>query len=348
MQTDNSHERKKKFITFGVLLFITVALVALLLSSLSKDGSTANTMPATKAGEEKTVLMTNDNNQVQQLQELLQQKLAALQQSDKAFAASLTATNSTQQQDSLNVVIGRQELNFANAIDSAAQIAGKFTDEKTKNDFLKLITAFQSQSLGRQAFGSLRTAVAMNKDGFTTDEKALLRLQQELTEKNVAINKLENSLKAAAAKNTVVAGNDGATASNEKALGENIGMLEAKVAALTLANNTLKQDNDNLAKQQAETGKSASSNELALKDKASNLQIKVESLNAELQLLRVDCNLNRVDATQIISTAKQRKQLLTEASAILTDLSATGNADIKKKVKDKIVRLNQVAGNTRD
>jgi len=55
-----------------------------------------------------------------------------------------------------------------------------------------------------------------------------------------------------------------------------------------------------------------------------------------------------VDATQIISNSKQRKQLLSEASSILTDLSASGDADIRSKVKEKIMRLNQVAANTRD
>ena len=78
------------------------------------------------------------------------------------------------------------------------------------------------------------------------------------------------------------------------------------------------------------------------------LQQKVDVLDAELRLARVDCNLTRVDAAQIISNSRQRKELLSEASGILTSLSKYEDADIKKKVHDKITRLNQVAANSRD
>jgi len=67
-----------------------------------------------------------------------------------------------------------------------------------------------------------------------------------------------------------------------------------------------------------------------------------------LQLATVDCSLTRADATQSISSAKQRKLLLSEASSILTDLSATGSAEVKRKAQEKIARLNQIAANTRD
>ena len=66
-------------------------------------------------------------------------------------------------------------------------------------------------------------------------------------------------------------------------------------------------------------------------------------LNAEIQLIQVDCNLLKVDAVAANSSPGKRKQLLSEASSILTDLSGNDNADIRKKAKDKVVILNQLS-----
>jgi hypothetical protein len=332
MKPDSNVERKKKLITLATLAFFTVGLVFLLLSSLWRNN---DPMPLARPVDDKSFLLMQQNKSLQQYDELLHGKLNALQQSDKEFAASLTDSNGKSPGD-LNRVILQQEHDFSKLVDSIRLEVFKFTDADIKNNFSKMITSFRLAADNREAMGSLRNAVAMNSDGFSTDEKSMLKMKNELDEKTAKITALENLLKAAAKNNTA------------KKMKQNIAALESKMAALSAVNNTLKQDNDRLLKQQNETGTNSSNNEVMLKDKTIALQQKVESLNAELQLLKVDCNLSRVDATQIISTAKQRKLLLTEASSILTDLSASNNADIKKKVREKIVRLNQVAANSRD
>jgi hypothetical protein len=191
----------------------------------------------------------------------------------------------------------------------------------------------------------MRNALAMQNSSFSTDEKAMLTMQDALSQKESMISELKNTLKLQAKTNSNLANgkND-----NNAELSKNISTLENTLAALTASNNSLKNDHDRLLKQQNENSKNAGTNETMLKEKTVALQQKVDALNTELQLAQVDCNLSRVDAAQIISNAKQRKQLLSEASYILTNLSATANDDVKKKVKDKIVRLNQVAANSRE
>ena len=291
-------------------------------------------MPLVRYADDKSFLLMQQTKNLQQYDELLHGKLNALQQSDKEFTASLTESGGVNPDD-LNRLILQQEHDFSKLVDSIRLEVFKFTDADVKNNFSKMITSFRLAADNREVLGSLRNAVTMNSGGFSTDKKSLLRMKNDLDDRTKKITALENLLKA------------GGKSDGAKSMIQNIAALESKIAALSAVNTTLKQDNDHLLKQQNETGKS-SSNEIVLKEKATALQQKIESLNAELQLLKVDCNLSRVDATQIISTAKQRKLLLTEASSILTDLSASNNADIKRKVKEKIVKLNQVAANSRD
>ena len=77
--------------------------------------------------------------------------------------------------------------------------------------------------------------------------------------------------------------------------------------------------------------------------KVNSLEQKVQDLNADLYFAKVDCNLSRADAQQIISNARQRKELLSESLAMLTSLSASGDAGIQKKAKEKIAHLNHIA-----
>ena len=78
------------------------------------------------------------------------------------------------------------------------------------------------------------------------------------------------------------------------------------------------------------------------------LEKRVSDLNTEIRLAQVDCNLSRVDATQIISNSKQRKALLSDALNTLNTLAVNGDATVKRKVLDKINRLNQVSSTFRD
>lgn len=112
-------------------------------------------------------------------------------------------------------------------------------------------------------------------------------------------------------------------------------------------NNSLQKKYGQLVKQLTGKG-NISVADAGNKNRNSSPDNKIEELNIELRLAQVDCNLTRADAGQIISKSKQRRQLLSEALCILTNLSAADNAIAQKKIRDKITRLNQVAKNYRD
>jgi hypothetical protein len=337
MSNFNLPERRKKIILFSILLSVTMGLVFLLGTSLTDTGNketTINTMP------DKT---SDENTQLIRINEGLQSKLVALQSLDKQFAESITREDFIVKSDSINKVIQLQEAALAAAIQQYSQTENHFTDTVINEGFDKTIAAYKATLDSRTAISKMRNALAMQNSSFSTDEKAMLTMQDALSQKESMISELKTSLKLLANNNKSMGKND-----HTAELQNNITTLENTLAALTASNNSLKSDYDRLLKQQNESSKNAGNNEMMLKEKAVSLQQKVDVLNAELQLAHVDCNLSRVDAAQIISNAKQRKQLLSEASYILTNLSATANDDLKKKVKDKIVKLNQVAANSRE
>ncbi len=333
---------------FVLALFITGGIIFLLLTSLKQmDGVN---MLSKKSGNVSPELSVQDNAFVRYNEQLLE-KLNNLRQLDEQFTDMLISPALNKNYDSLNNIILQEEEAFRKRIERMNQ-EGKTPDNKEGKSLLAgMIASFRSILESRKAVGSLRNAVAIGQNSFTPDEKALFKLQEELMTKTNLVATLGNSLstleKKAAAIPAALVNNQNAKFADSIKFVANTNVLENKITTLTANINNLKQDNERLRKLQNEYAGNMISNEAVLREK-NILQQRMESLNADLQLARVDCNLSRVDATQIISTAKQRKLLLNEASSILTDLAASGNAEMKRKVQEKIVRLNQVAANSRD
>lgn len=334
MRSFDITEKRKKIILFTLMLTVSLALAFFLGYSLKGSNSSgeklivaSNTMPA---AEMDRLFTANDK---------LQDKVTLLQQLDKQYAALMTDDRKS---DSLDGLILQGEKDLYATIDAVDEESKTLKDEPIQKKFANMVNSYRQLLDSRSAGKSMRNAIAVRLNGFSDNEKDLLKLQDELVQKNSKILMLEASLKPMVKQTDIALKSD-----NSEMLNRKIAELESTVNSYTNVNTNLKQENDRLQKLQNENRKN-NSNEMMLKDKGVLLQQKVEALNAELQLAQVDCNLSRVDAAQIISNAKQRKQLLSEASSILTNLSATASDEIKKKVKDKIVRLNQVAANTRE
>lgn len=339
MEPLNIAERRKKLITLGILVTVTVVLLVIAAASFRQFGAVDTSIAA---GKPATDLLAMDEN--------LHNQLNKLQQLDQQYAAMLTDNAAAKNFDSLNKAIAAQEDVFRTAIDSLERTGNAIEDESSRDEALRMISSFKYLLQSRKSIATLRNAVAVSNPAFSADEKQLIQLQNELMDKDEKISDLETSLALAEIKQqpapTPAAAPVNNTA-NETRLRENMVLLESKIATLTETNNALKEQYDQL-KQRAEQNKNTASAEADLKTRNNSLQQKIDDLNAELRLAQVDCNISRVDATQIISNAKQRKQLLSEASSILTDLSTVNNADVRQKVKDKIAKLNQVAANSRE
>lgn len=323
---------------FSLALAAVMALVFLLAAALtggSGKSSVVVTEPAVAATGIDKLISSN---------ETLQQKLTALQQLDGQYAASLTDTAAGTATDSLDKLILLEEGNFKTAVAAAGEEANSLPEGDSKTRFEKMIAAYQSLIESRRSAGMLRNIMAVKSGSLGSGEKQLLGLQNELEEKSSRIASLERALEQMKNRPPAVVKDN----SGNAALQQHIEALESKMAALSTLNTGLKQDNERLQQLQGDMKKTAGSSEQLLKEKNLSLQQRIDDLTAEIQLVKVDCNLNRVDATQIISNAKQRRQLLTEASDILTHLSASNNAEISRKVKEKVNKLNRVAGNYRE
>ena len=331
---------------FSVLALLVTASLAFILFTSLKQMDAVNIVAKkinhnAAASEQDNVLLGYD--------ELLHAKLNGLQQLDNKFTEMLVSTQPDKNYDSLNAIILQQEEEFRKSIDNIDHQGKKLRIGNVQ--FSKMITSFKSILESRKSIGSLRNAVTIGQSSFTPDEKEMFKLQEELMTKTNRVTTLENSLTALEKKTADIPSqllfNKNSKLADSVKFVANINVLENKISALTATINSLKQDNDRLQKFQNENDKNIVSNEAVLREKTI-LQQRLDFLNAELQLARVDCNLSRVDAAQIISTAKQRKLLLNEASSILTNLSATGNADVKRKAQEKIAKLNQITANSRD
>jgi hypothetical protein len=334
-------EPRKKILLFSLLLLVTMGIVFILATSLAHSGDST---PVSTAYNAETPVLLTEVAQLTASHEKLQARLVILQQLDGQYAAAVTDISFAATADSLNKIIALEELGYKNLLSEIKATQTLFSNKMLQTKFEKMTVAYQRSLENRQAISSLRTALAMQHGQFSPDEKAMLQMQEELQQKNNRITVLETT--AAAMVNRQVAANEKNEQNN--ALEKNIAKLENTVLSLTATNTSLQQQNEKLLQQQEETKANAGSKETALKEKTAVLQHKIDALNAALQLARVDCNLSRVDALQIISNAKQRKQLLSEASGILSALSISGNDDIKRKAKEKIAQLNQVAANSRE
>ncbi len=346
MEPLNSSERKINKTAFGISAGLGLLLVAVLLISLftrkQKEQERQSplvvmqpvSVPKSSPGEE-SIFGTD----------VLQKRLIALQQLQQSYNNGIATGKDKDAIQHIKTAITIAEEAFKGSIDSIwiAAIANKNTDSFQ----LKTIAAYRN-SLDSVRSANNLSAVASDKD-FVPDRDAFIKMQDELMQKTNKIALLESNIQlmsrqAAKGQNNVADEPE----KNHESETENAALLESKVNELTTGNQRLQQEIERLRKQPLTEAAKNNSSEQILLTKNTALQQKVNAINAELQLVRVDCNLSRVDATQIISNSKQRKQLLSEASSILTDLSASSDADIRNKVKEKIVRLNQVAANTRD
>ncbi|HMO61872.1 MAG TPA: hypothetical protein PKC39_12380 [Ferruginibacter sp.] len=342
MKYDATARRTKQLWSFIATLAVTAGITLLLTLALSGKFSTAekNVLPANIVLQQQKILATHS---------LLQAQYASLQRMDEQFAVLLNDTAAAAQCNDLHKAILLEENRFTAIIESMNKTLGVWQDEKTAEQFATMLAAYRSIINSRYAVTNLRNIALLHQGVYTADESALLNLQEELLEKNNYIVTLETRLIQATASLPAIT----YTASNSpNAYMENISVLENKLADINRQNSTLKKDNDLLQQALAEANKNYETTRQEWKEKnaaVTDLQKNIQELNAALLLARVDCNLSRADAAQVVYTAKQRRQLLTEASGILSDLANSPNSSsTKKQVNDKIVLLNKVAANFKE
>ena len=342
---NNTQSRRKAWIISSTLVVVTVISTVLVLSLRQKQDSRLNTVQGiieTPTENTSLIKLITSN-------ELITAHLDSLRTLDENYGTLLTGSNNRHKIDSIYRRINVEEKLLQNSLDSLLLNNTEQVSSDYNRLFTDIISTYRSVLQNRQSMNRLRNFVKLGEKKFDPDEIAMLQNQEELQEKDSRIESLEAMLttlsqkKASAQPSPTSGSND-----NINLLKDNVEMQKRRIEALATENNSLKQENDELVKQQMDALEGVRTSDVSFNNRTAGLQQKIDALNAELSLARVDCNLSRVDAAQIISNSKQRKQLLSEASGILTNLLKSGDVTVKKKVQDKITLLNQVAANSRD
>jgi hypothetical protein len=342
-----SLDKRKIIIGLSLLLLTTAGITAFLMAFFFQKEQQVGF-----AKKDEIILLpaySPDYQSVFRENELLTNRLQAIHNLDKKFADQLTKPGRKKQLDTIRQEMYIQEGLFRKLIDSIFLNPSSAADSSLHKFSRSLLASYQSILDNRRSISSLRIAANLDNGDLSPGELSTLSVQNQLQDKNVLIADLENKLRIMEAETKPAAVVKGDSNKDDiYGFQENTTVQQTKINELISANANLKQQNDLLLKQQKDADKNVRANETQLKSKAISLQQKVNALSAELELAQVDCNISRADAAQIISNSKQRKQLLNEASGILTSLVNSDDADIRKRAQDKIVRLNRVAANSRD
>ncbi len=192
--------------------------------------------------------------------------------------------------------------------------------------------------------------MAMGKAPTAVEQADIFQLKNELIQKDNDLARQDVLIKSLQVKSF---GPSKTTGTDEAQKGENdllkmaFDNKQKEYDALKDNYTRLKADNNNLVSQVTEYKKSSSLQKedakAAAENKINTLEEKIQNLNADLYFAKIDCNLTRADAQQIISNARQRKELLSESLTMLNMLAASGDAGTQKKAKEKILHLNHIA-----
>ena len=166
MKPINTATRQKKIISFSILVFITGAVVFLLLSSLWQ-----NNVKAAKITDTKTTTVTSSqDDKLVQYDEQLHARLLVLQQLDEQYVSLLVNSANMKSLDSFNTVIHQQEEYFNAAVNRISQNVVVFTDENKRKQFLKMITSFRAAIDNRTVINRLRNEVALKNENPGADK----------------------------------------------------------------------------------------------------------------------------------------------------------------------------------
>ena len=122
MKPENDTVRQKEIRSFSILLFVTGAVLFLLLSSLLQNN-------AEVAKPKNEIVAIPQSEKLVEYDEMLHKRLDNLQQLDGQYALLIEKKADVKSLDSLNVVIHQEEEYFSTVVNSIGQNITAFTDE---------------------------------------------------------------------------------------------------------------------------------------------------------------------------------------------------------------------------
>lgn len=338
-------DRRALKLKFAGLYILTIALTVFIMWFLVPRYAPANTGPAANSPENDDLHSTDLLNKA----EVLTVQYQKIKQLDQNYARKIIDSVNTSELDSLALHTSDAEKKFIKTIDSIEIISRAYPDSKASKLLHAFVESFKDVMNDRSSVQAYKTAVL--KGNADSGLQSTLRLQDEIQARNSRIEVLESYIKLFEGRsiaNVSIANNAVINQQNTDLLRSTISAQDKKIASLTAANAALESEARANTEALEQARKSADSNPTASKNQTALFEKRINDMNTEIRLAQVDCSLSRVDATQMISNAKQRKAILADALNTLNTLGANGDVILKKKVSDKIIRLNQVASTLHD
>jgi hypothetical protein len=352
MQPVKFNERKKRLLTFAGLYTASVILMFFIFSASGVHFSQVNQKVNTVSNDLRPKTM---DDLILRSDSLLHAELIQLLQSDDKYAMIIADPASSLQRSGAVAAIVENENIFKKLLDSLQQLANDYQGTDKAATYSTLTSSFKSIFNSRLTIRNIQASMASGETVLPDDHQDMLQLKSQLDKKDSTIARMQEQLRILQNKDFVPAKSAG---SDEAQRGE-IDLLKTafndqqkEYQAVLDKYNRLKNDNSyvvsQLAEYKKETSAQADNANATNENKINQLQQKVLDLNADLYFTKIDCNLSRADAQQIISNARQRKELLTETLVMLNRLSSSADAGIQKKAKEKIILLNHVATTLHD
>ncbi len=338
-------DRKKLKTTFA-LLYITslVVLILIFITFWNNYGPSRQTVAL------KTGVGSAEAYDILKKDASLHKGLIHLQQLDAKYALLFANSANKKSLDSLNELISKSEDSFSNTIEDVQNQRDKFSIVADKSILDSVANFFRIALNNRRSNSFMRTAIASLDGNSGMDQRELLKLKLDVSNKNDQILSLENRIKSSKNDAPVNSSSEALDAAEQK-----IQSLEADVTntkrlrdTLISQTKTLLKENSLLAAQV--NGFKTNSSEYPKKITESNADMlnKIEDLKTKLAFAQVDCSLTRADPRQIISNSKQRKDLLQEALNSLNNFVHSTDLSVQKKAKEKLVQLQSIASAAHD
>ena len=353
MRPDNFIERRKRILAFAGLYAASIILLFFIFSAFGGRLSVSD--PNSGRAFEARQPASDNNNDVLRADSLLHMGLYRLQQLDDQYAMLPDGSDAAVRNSIAALVSGNEQV-LKKQVDSVEQLSAVYAGAGKSALYKTIINSFRAALNERQSLKNIRMTIASGNSLTGGGQQDVLLWKNELLQKDNEITGLKTELKDRQGVSFASSANPGA---QEARKGE-IDLLKTafndqqkEYDLLKDKYNRLKTDNSIMAGQLVDyrrntTPAAAENTDAAESTKISALEQQVMALNADLSFARIDCNLDRADAQQIISNARQRKELLSQALGMLKSLLGSGDGSVQKKAKEKITRLNHIANTLHD
>jgi len=337
MSTQNLYERKRISQRFAGFYLISLALIGTIFAALfvrepSPVPISSSTTMANVRTEHQQILAQSDH---------LQSTLKMLQEYDDQYNKMVSEPGSENARSTLQAKINSTEASLSKGVEDLGRSKALYGYGENAKLVENISNLYLMTLNGRTKLRETRRLFAAGNN-IAPAQQELMRLTAQLNSRDQEIADLKSKPENTRVANESTAIPDGIVKENES-LRNTVADSREKAASAAEQVALLKKENTKLTEKLNDLQRVAPT---ARADAGESSKIK--TLSADLNFSQVDCNLTRADAKQIISNARQRRELLNEALTILNNLTKSENPEIRKKAAEKISALNYIAKNIRE